>query len=393
MAHGSDSSWQAHLCREQNATGNSGEIKNLNSFRQGMLPRRLWEHDISCCVAFCFVSAKAAVHRKNLDWLWTAALPTESGTEPAERGGEGRRGEESCLQCGIMFPQCLFTITALLIFPLLTVRVFFFLNSKSGSFIDETNLQISFNIFKPLSCRHPCTVDVKDMSHNEWLNNHHIQCKQMLKDCSQKKISFHDFHLDASWAGAPCCSVNFCCNSTFSPQGGNLEATTFFGVFYWRGALGVSLAALKRREDDEWKSEAEKNTSPTATQSHHTEKTNGIDSLAGLLWKVSGRWGSSLAPAATWGGETLHSPVARAAAISLGVNSVTSSLMPCMDYITCNTAICGRLCCAGFEVIVAKKNSRCAPKESALLATKIEFKDVLRRRRTFPMQCCTSSIF
>lgn len=60
------------------------------------------EHNISCCVAFCFVSAKAAVHRrKNLDWLWIAALPTESGTAPAERRGE----ERSCLQCGIMFPQ------------------------------------------------------------------------------------------------------------------------------------------------------------------------------------------------------------------------------------------------------------------------------------------------
>lgn len=43
-------------------------------------------HNISRFVALCFVSAKAAVHRrKNLDRLWTAALPTEPGQHP-QRG-------------------------------------------------------------------------------------------------------------------------------------------------------------------------------------------------------------------------------------------------------------------------------------------------------------------
>ena len=43
--------------------------------------------NISQCVAFCFVSTKAAVHRKSLDALWIAALSTETGTEPGEKGG------------------------------------------------------------------------------------------------------------------------------------------------------------------------------------------------------------------------------------------------------------------------------------------------------------------
>lgn len=67
-----------------------------------------------------------------------------------------------------------------------------------------------------------------------------------------KKKSFHDFHLDASWAGAPCCSVNFCCNVTFSPQGGNLEATTFFGVFYWEGGGCLRCITLRPKTSRRW---------------------------------------------------------------------------------------------------------------------------------------------
>lgn len=64
---------------------------NPNAFREvffWVASQQLWEHNISQCVAFCFVSTKAAVHRKSLDSVWTAALPTESGTEPGERRAE-----------------------------------------------------------------------------------------------------------------------------------------------------------------------------------------------------------------------------------------------------------------------------------------------------------------
>lgn len=45
---------------------------------------------MSCCVAICFVSTKAAVHRKSLDALSNAALPKESGTQPGERRKKNR---------------------------------------------------------------------------------------------------------------------------------------------------------------------------------------------------------------------------------------------------------------------------------------------------------------
>lgn len=53
--------------------------------------------------------------------------------------------------------------------------------------------------------------------------------------------------------------------------------------------------------------------------------------------------------------KTLQSPAARAAVTSLGVNIVTSSLMPCMDYITRAIRQCGTSCCSAaldFEVIM-----------------------------------------
>lgn len=50
---------------------------------------------------------------------------------------------------------------------------------------------------------------------------------------------------------------------------------------------------------------------------------------------------------------------ARAAVTSLGVNIVTSSLMSCMDYITCNTANLMLFCCTGFEVIMRYMKNEC----------------------------------
>lgn len=109
--HVSGFSQHVHIYLKHNAGDTTllAKTKNHNSFKEvlRMPSKQLWEHDISQCVAFCFVSTKAAVHRKSLDSLWIAALPMESGTEP---------GEESWLQLSIMFLDCLFTIKDLLTF-------------------------------------------------------------------------------------------------------------------------------------------------------------------------------------------------------------------------------------------------------------------------------------
>ena len=64
--------------------------------------------------------------------------------------------------------------------------------------------------------------------------------------------------------------------------------------------------------------------------------------------------------------KTLQSPAARAAVTSLGVNIVTSSLMPCMDYITRAIRQCGTSCCSAaldFEVIMRDGGGETCVKE------------------------------
>lgn len=141
MAHGSDCPQQAFVesriqlkqqrQQQRQRRRQQSNIKDRKSFQAPFplcLRGNFCERNISCCcVAFCFVSAKAAVHRrKNLDWLWIAALPTESGTAPAERRGDERGGEESGLQCGIMFPQYSHNSPADISNPLCRVVVFCF---------------------------------------------------------------------------------------------------------------------------------------------------------------------------------------------------------------------------------------------------------------------------
>lgn len=138
---GSGFSQHVHSYLKHNAEETTllAKKKNHNSFKEVLrVPsKQLWEHNISQCVAFCFVSTKAAVHRKSLDSLWIAALPTESGTEP---------GEESWLQLSIMFLDCLFTITDLLTFQLLISDLRSFMMKWMPAFADRIGSFKSFYI-------------------------------------------------------------------------------------------------------------------------------------------------------------------------------------------------------------------------------------------------------
>lgn len=232
---------------------NAEETASLAEKKNLWVPsKQLWEHNISQCVAFCFVSTKAAVHRKSLDSLWIAALPTESGTCSAWR--EERRGE--LLAAKHYVPQVFVHNNRPA--ELTTPHPYVFVWLKK-IFAELTNRSTS-RLCDTLSA---CLLKRNDL----YLMVKQLQCmvriKKIFSRFSNWIISFWSTRTELT--SGTLLFLELHCNVTLSPQDGNLDATTF-GVLL-DGALGVSLSALKRRKDDDRASKATYPTNQVANAS------------------------------------------------------------------------------------------------------------------------------